>query len=88
MSFQFSRKASKKFKDFEADFCIEAVGKILARERCEIFNTDQGAQFTSTRFTRPLRDQGIQVSMDGRGRVLAVDYTYLDPWNSRPHLVR
>lgn len=54
----------------EADFCIEAVGKILARKRCEIFNTDQGAQFTTTRFTRPLRNQGIQVSMDGRGRAL------------------
>lgn len=54
----------------DADFCIEAVEKILARKRCEIFNTDQGAQFTTTRFTRPLRDQGIQVSMDGRGRAL------------------
>ena len=54
----------------EADFCIEAVGKILAWKRCEIFNTDQGAQFTTPRFTRPLRDQGIQVSMDGRGRAL------------------
>ena len=54
----------------EADFCIEAVGKLLARKRCAIFNTDQGAQFTTVRFTRPLLDQGIQVSMDGRGRAL------------------
>jgi len=54
----------------EADFCIEAVQRILAHRQCEIFNTDQGAQFTTTRFTRPLLDKGIQVSMDGRGRAL------------------
>jgi putative transposase len=54
----------------EADFCIEAVEKILEQRRCEIFNTDQGAQFTTTRFTRPLLDKGIKVSMDGRGRAL------------------
>ncbi|WP_201535853.1 integrase core domain-containing protein, partial [Psychrobacter sanguinis] len=38
--------------------------------RCEIFNTDQGSQFTSPRFTRPLIEQGIAISMDGRGRAL------------------
>jgi putative transposase len=54
----------------EADFCIEAVERILAQRQCEIFNTDQGAQFTTTRFTRPLLDKGSQVSMDGRGRAL------------------
>jgi putative transposase len=54
----------------DADFCIEAVGKILERRRCEIFNTDQGSQFTTTRFTCPLLDKGIKVSMDGRGRAL------------------
>jgi putative transposase len=54
----------------DADFCIEAVGNLLERRRCEIFNTDQGSQFTTTRFTRPLLDKGIQVSMDGRGRAL------------------
>ena len=54
----------------DADFCIEAVGNLLERQRCEIFNTDQGAQFTTTRFTRPLLDQGVRVSMDGRGRAL------------------
>lgn len=54
----------------DADFCIDAVEQILARRRCEIFNTDQGAQFTTTRFTRLLRDRGIKVSMDGRGRAL------------------
>jgi putative transposase len=54
----------------EADFCIEAVGKLLEHRQCEIFNTDQGAQFTTSRFTQPLVDKGIQVSMDGRGRAL------------------
>lgn len=54
----------------EADFCIEAVGKLLDAGTCEIFNTDQGAQFTTPRFTQPLLDKGIRVSMDGRGRAL------------------
>ncbi|WP_115304627.1 IS3 family transposase [Moraxella osloensis] len=55
----------------EADFCIDTVGKLLHNGlRCEIFNTDQGSQFTSPRFTTPLIDSGIAVSMDGRGRAL------------------
>jgi len=47
----------------DADFCIEAVERILEKARCEIFNTDQGAQFTTPRFTKPLLDQGIRISM-------------------------
>ncbi|WP_156623586.1 IS3 family transposase [Faucicola atlantae] len=55
----------------EADFCIDTVGKLLHNGlRCEIFNTDQGSQFTTPRFTTPLIDLGIAVSMDGRGRAL------------------
>lgn len=54
----------------EADFCIELVGKLLETGKCEIFNTDQGSQFTTSRFTQPLLDKGIRVSMDGRGRAL------------------
>jgi putative transposase len=54
----------------DADFCIEAVGKILEQRQCDIFNTDQGSQFTTPRFTQPLLDRGIKVSMDGRGRAL------------------
>ena len=54
----------------EADFCIEAVGELLENGQCEIFNTDQGAQFTTSRFTQPLLDKQIKVSMDGRGRAL------------------
>lgn len=46
----------------DADFCIETVGRILEKRQCEIFNTDQGAQFTSPRFIQPLLDKGIRVS--------------------------
>ena len=53
----------------EADFCIVALNEVLDGSQCEIFNTDQGSQFTTHRFTGPLLDKGIQVSMDGRGRV-------------------
>jgi putative transposase len=53
----------------EADFCIEALEEALERfGRPEIFNTDQGSQFTSPRFTGVLRDAGVRISMDGRGR--------------------
>lgn len=51
------------------DFCIEAVEEAIARYgKPEIFNTDQGSQFTSADFVDPLRDQGILISMDGKGR--------------------
>ena len=50
-------------------FCIEALEEALARfGRPEIFNTDQGSQFTSPRFTGVLRNTGVRISMDGRGR--------------------
>ena len=53
----------------DADFCIEALEEALARfGRPDIFNTDQGSQFTSPRFTGVLRDAGVRISMDGRGR--------------------
>jgi putative transposase len=52
----------------EAEFCIEAVEEALARHgKPEIFNTDQGSQFTSIAFTGLLRDNAIAISMDGRG---------------------
>ena len=55
----------------EADFCIEALEEAMARHgRPEIFNTDQGGQFTSPRFTEVLTGAGVKVSMDGRGRWL------------------
>lgn len=55
----------------EADFCIEALQEAMARfGRPAIFNTDQGSQFTSPRFTEVLAEAGIRISMDGRGRWL------------------
>lgn len=54
----------------DAAFCIEALEEALGRGRPEIFNTDQGAQFTSRAFTGVLEQAKIQISMDGRGRAL------------------
>lgn len=52
----------------EVDFCLEAVEEALARHgRPEIFNTDQGSQFTSGPFTELLGEHGIKISMDGKG---------------------
>jgi len=51
-------------------FCLEALERALRWGRPEIFNTDQGAQFTSQAFTERLRQGEIQISMDGRGRAL------------------
>ena len=51
-------------------FCIEALEDALDGRRPEIFNTDQGVQFTSNSFTSVLEDHGISISMDGRGRAL------------------
>jgi putative transposase len=52
----------------EVDFCIEALEEALRKGRPEIFNTDQGAQFTSEAFTGLLEEHGIRISMDGKGR--------------------
>lgn len=55
----------------ETAFCLEALQEALRRyRRPEIFNTDQGSQFTSADFTDALLDQGIKISMDGKGRYL------------------
>jgi len=54
-----------------ADFCIEALEEALSRYGGpEIFNTDQGSQFTSDDFTGTLKDHGITISMDGKGRCM------------------
>ena len=53
----------------EVGFCIEALQEALAKYGApEIFNTDQGSQFTSYEFTQVLKDAEIKISMDGRGR--------------------
>lgn len=52
----------------EVDFCLEVVEEAIARHgKPQIFNTDQGSQFTSAAFTGLLADSGIRVSMDGKG---------------------
>ena len=66
----FSRKvlAWRVSISMSADFCIEAVEEALAKHgRPEIFNTDQGSQFTSIEFTQLLASNGIAISMDGKG---------------------
>jgi putative transposase len=55
----------------DSRFCIEAVEEAIARFGLpEIFNTDQGSQFTDGDFTSALLDRGVKVSMDGRGRFM------------------
>ena len=55
----------------DSNFCVDALEEALSRFGSpEIFNTDQGAQFTAEAFTQPLRDRGIAISMDGKGRCL------------------
>jgi putative transposase len=54
--------------DMEADFCIETLLRVLSKTRCDIFNTDQGSQFTSKGFTDVLKEHCIDISMDGKGR--------------------
>lgn len=53
----------------DAVFCVEAAAAALAHGRPEIFNTDQGSQFTSAAFTSLLVQNCVAISMDGRGRV-------------------
>jgi putative transposase len=54
----------------DAAFCTSALEAALAHGQPEIFNTDQGAQFTSRAFTSVLQRAGVAISMDGRGRAL------------------
>ena len=53
----------------DVGFCLEALEEALALGRPEIFNSDQGVQFTSAAFTGLLESRGVRISMDGRGRV-------------------
>ena len=53
----------------DTSFCLSALEEAIERYGCpEIFNSDQGSQFTSETFTAKLKDHGIRISMDGRGR--------------------
>jgi putative transposase len=53
----------------DTSFCLEALDEAMLRGRPKIFNSDQGSQFTSREFTARLESAGVQISMDGRGRV-------------------
>lgn len=53
----------------DKQFCLDALGRALSISQPEIFNSDQGSQFTSTEFTGKLEIAGVRISMDGRGRV-------------------
>ena len=84
----------------EVDFCLEALDEALSIGKPEIFNSDQGSQFTSPRFTRRLEEEGVPISMDGRGRALdnifverlwrSVKYEnlYIKSYDTVPHLDR
>ena len=52
----------------ETGFCTDALGDALNQGTPDVFNTDQGSQFTSREFTQILRDHSVRISMDGRGR--------------------
>lgn len=65
----------------DTSFCLEALDVALADARPEIFNTDQGCQFTSSVFTSRLLENEISISMDGRGR--AIDNVFIERlWRS------
>ena len=51
----------------EVDFCLDALEESFRYGQPQIFNSDQGSQFTSTAFTGVLAGKGINISMDGRG---------------------
>ena len=88
----------------DVPFCVEALEQAFRQGQPEIFNTDQGAQFTSQEFTARLKEGGVQISMDGRGRALdnvfvellwrSVKYEdvyvrdYQSVWYARQHLAR
>jgi len=53
----------------ESEFCVSALKQALSLGKPDIFNTDQGSQFTAIDFTKVLLNAGVQISMDGKGRV-------------------
>jgi len=68
----------------EGSFCIAALEQALSRGQPEVFNTDQGSQFTSAAFVNRLLDRAVAVSMDGRGR--ALDNVFIERlWRSVKH---
>src|SRR5213076_2271583 len=84
----------------DGSFCLDLLDEALARGRPEVFNTDQGVQFTAVAFTSRLEAAGVQVSRDGKGRCLdnvfverlwrtvRYDELYLRCYESVPQLQR
>ena len=82
----------------DSHFCIECLEEALEKGKPEIFNTDQGSQFTSSKFTSVLKNSNIKISMDGKGRALdnvfierfwrsvKYEYVYLNTPESVPEL--
>jgi len=65
----------------DSRFCLEALKEALQSESPEIFNSDQGVQFTSEIFTSVLEKKGVKISMDGKGR--AIDNIFIERfWRS------
>ena len=84
----------------DVSFCLAALERALACAQPEIFNSDQGAQFTSHVFTARLAEAGIRISMDGRGRVfdnifierlwrtVKYEHVYLNDYEGVPDVVQ
>jgi putative transposase len=68
----------------ETDFCLAALEAALRFGQPEIWNSDQGAQFTAADFLAPLKKRGVRISMDGRGR--ALDKAYASHCTSFAHV--
>jgi len=54
----------------DGTFCVDLLDEAPARRKPEVFNTDQGVQFTARSFVSRLEQAGVQISMDGKGRAL------------------
>ena len=55
-------------RTLDTGFCAEALGEALNQGTPDVFNTEQGSQFTSCEFTQILQNHSVKISMDGRGR--------------------
>jgi putative transposase len=81
-------------------FCVDALRRALSKGKPEIFNTDQGSQFTGNAFTGALEGAGVKISMDGKGRwvdnvmverlwrTLKYEYIYLNIFSGGTELRR
>jgi putative transposase len=82
----------------DVTFCVEVLEKALLKGKPDVFNTDQGSQYTSSTFTNILKREGIKISMDGKGRYLdnilierlwrtvKYEYIFLNDYSTIPEL--